>query len=154
MRELLIKWNWHNLWLYMCLLHKCGQVFYIFRATTAIRGHNWYITDPATVPQHRKAQNWNIKIKKILKKGYIALASWGDDKFSQAGDSLPHIKTDCPKLKSPRLLVPALRLHVKLLADITVSSGYSFICLSQFTGSEFALQQRPHSWHIKSICVW
>lgn len=45
-----------------------------------------------------EAQVWDIE---ITKEEAVELASWGDDKFIQAGESLSQIKTNCPRLKSP-----------------------------------------------------
>lgn len=64
------------------------------------------IRNPDRAPQDSKAQDRDMEIRKELAAG---LASWACDKFSQAGESLPQIKTSCPKLNLPQPLVPAPR---------------------------------------------
>lgn len=64
------------------------------------------IWNPDRAPQDSKAQDRDMEIRKELA---VGLASRGCNKFSQAGESLPQIKTSCPKLNLPQPLVPAPR---------------------------------------------
>lgn len=134
----------------MCLLHKSGQMYLALKAVTGSWRQNSTVRNPRESTIREKSPDWNMEIRK---EGAVVLASWGYDKFSQAGENLPQIKTSCPRLKSPQPLVSAPKSPVKSLADVTVCSRYLCTCLPQFTGPEFPVQQRPHVWHIKSTCV-
>lgn len=63
----------------MYLLPKSGQVFHIFRSIYSLRGAELAHSEtPGRVLQDRKAQDWNMEIRKEMA---VGLAFWGEDKF-------------------------------------------------------------------------
>lgn len=74
---------------YVCVFFLSLAKYFI----TASGDRNGIFRNPGRVLQVRKVQDWNVEIRKELVAG---LVSWGDDRLSTMGESLPQIKTSCP----------------------------------------------------------
>jgi len=74
---------------YLCVFFLSLAKYFI----TASGGQKWYIQEPRQSAASQKSSGMRCGNKKKLA---AELVSWGDNKLSIMGESLPQIKTSCP----------------------------------------------------------